>query len=122
MEYKMNRKELLKQFNLLKQVNKYIEQLTINLHRDFPHKECVHLDEREDNIYNGENWYCCMMINRRDLESVEFKMLKPYVYKAGTERGYAWVDKWNNYYDNVHKPVHGDNENEYVYGYMDCTN
>ena len=112
----MNRQEMLLEFKGLIETDSAIANIVKNINKIFPHEECITPD-KEDNVLNGEKYYWCLVLNRHNLKSFEIKYMKPYIWK--NEEGiseFAWVDEWGNYYDNIINPIHGDNDDAYVYG------
>lgn len=65
----------------------------------FPVNECT-IKSSEKNIYEGENQYLCMIIDKRFTNNVEIRIMKPYIWKDKKEELYGWFDKDNNYVDN----------------------
>jgi len=88
----------------------------------FPLNECIN-KTNEDAIYEGNDFYICMIIDKRFKDEVILKILKPYIWVGNESKdfndyvGYAWISKNNKYYvDNFENPVHG--EDEIVIGFV----
>jgi len=94
----------------------------------FPITECIN-KTNEDAIYEGDDYYLCMIIDIRFKEEVTLKVLKPYIWVGNESKdsklrkdyrdyiGYAWISRNNKYYvDNFENPVH--DEDEKVIGFV----
>lgn len=94
----------------------------------FPITECVN-KTNENAIYEGSDYFICMIIDKRFKDEVILKILKPYIW-VGSESenyslreefkhfvGYAWINSDGKYYvDNFENPVH--DEDEVVIGFV----
>ena len=98
--------------------NKEIINIFPRLISKFPVKECINTN-KEQYIFTGDKYYYCLIVNNSDIESVQLKKLKPYIWKKDNECLYGWLDKYDNFIDNIKKPIHGDFEYEYVWGWFE---
>jgi len=94
----------------------------------FPINECTN-KYNQDAIYEGNNYYLCMIIDKRFKDEITLKILKPYIWVGNESKdirlrkdfkdyvGCAWISKNNKYYvDNFENPVH--DEDEIVIGFV----
>jgi hypothetical protein len=103
-------------------MNKNFDFLKQYFNNKFPENECIIQNEQESDVFDGCNWYVCLIINRKLIfdEAIEIKILKPYMavdaYNDNNGKMfYGWIDKWGNVYDDFQRPVHDDNRQ--VIGY-----
>lgn len=75
----------------------------------FPVLECVNKTE-EEGVYESQNYYLCLLIDRRFKGEFYVKILRPYIWKSENECSYAWLDRSGNFYDNYDNPIHMDDE------------
>jgi len=97
-------------------MNKNFDFLKQYFNNEFPENECIIQNEQESDVFDGCNWYVCLIINRKLIfdEAIEIKILKPYMaidaYNDNNGKMfYGWIDKWGNVYDDFQRPVHDDN-------------
>ena len=92
----------------------------------FPVEECTEKDEKEEAIYNSNNEYLCLILDKRFKNNMELRIMKPYIWVGDDTKqkefkgltGYAWIDKDGNYIDNFENPVHGYCWDEFVIGFV----
>ena len=99
-----------------------------NLSTQFPEKECT-IKTSEKGIYDGKNYYLCLVIDKRFKDGVQIKKLKPYIWignKSNNPKvfkdqfGWGWVDQYGYYVDNFENPIH--DEDEFVIGFIPYVN
>lgn len=95
-----------------------------NLQYKFPEKECT-IKASEKGIYDGKNYYLCLVINKKFKNEIQLKKLKPYIWignKSNNPKafknqfGWGWVDDYGNYVDNYKNPIH--DEDEFIIGFI----
>lgn len=75
----------------------------------FPVSECT-IKTNEEGILESDKYYLCLLIDRRFKSEFVIKTLRPYIWEGEDDKGYAWLDKDGNFYDNFDMPIHMDNE------------
>jgi len=98
-----------------------------SINNKFPIHDCTLRDENEKGIYNSNRSYLCMIIDKRFEEEAIFRIMKPYIWtgKESGEKefkddfGWGWVDSSGNFIDNFENPIHGQNDDEYVIGFVE---
>ncbi len=99
------------------------------LQHKFPVEECI-IKTKEHGIYDGQNFYLCMIIDKRFKDEVQIKKLKPYIWigdesiysdQFQEQYGWGWTTESGNYYvDNFENPIH--EEYEVCIGFMPYEN
>lgn len=94
-----------------------------NLQYEFPSKECT-IKASEKGIYDGKNYYLCLVIDKRFKNTAQIKKLKPYIWIGNKSNnpevfkdqfGWGWIDDYGYYIDNYENPIH--DEDEFVIGF-----
>lgn len=75
----------------------------------FPVNDCINKN-KEENIYDGERYYLCLVIDARFPGYFEIMRLKPYIWKDKETKSisFGWTDEHGNIVDNLYKSIHID--------------
>jgi len=57
----------------------------------FPEHECTKQNEREKDVFDGENEYLCIIADIRFPREFRMSVMKPYVYKEEKRTYFGWV-------------------------------
>lgn len=102
-----------------------------NMQTKFPVEKCTEKDKKEKGIYNSNNKYLCLILDKRFTEDMTLKIMNPYIwigdeskhkeFKGLTGWGWSNINK-SNHIDNFENPVHGYIWDEFVVGFVPYDN
>lgn len=91
---------------------------SVFLNKDFPVKDCVIPNDKNEKIHNSSTQYICLIIDKRFPTERSIKIMSPYIYIENEEITYAWIDKNGNWVDNFENSVHRNCWDEFVIGWI----
>lgn len=110
------------------QIKNYLDVLK-HMNTKFPIEECTLQDEDDCAVYESNEKYLCLIVDKRFDNELILKVMKPYIWvgKDSSDKqlkkdykdfiGYGWIDVINSYFvDNFENPIkeYGD----YVIGFV----
>ena len=84
--------------------------------RRFPEELCVSRNPKEQDVFESDQLFLCIVVDRRFKKSFRGVIAKPYLYKdldfEDPSEGvmYGWVDTNGNIIDHFEKQIHLDDE------------
>ena len=91
------------------QIDKIKNLFTKTDEKGFPKENCTKPNSQEKNIFDGEDFYLCLIVDAKSPGYYEILQLQPYIFiDDKNNENFGWTDKYGNIVDNMYKSIHID--------------